>query len=253
LLPIARADDDLFGQFIRTLYAALGAGGVPLFLAAADGVPGLASFRAVMQIARDYLKRSLLPSGGPVDSIVISYGEILIQALEAVTEWSCASQEAREAVGADQAYFEFLRLAIGVCQPQTVQEVVALADRILADLSKDARIVGDVLDFLPDLPPEVAGKYAGLVVDLYHNSDDANPATATGSALIFKIWNLSKRLFSASPDEFAEALAARLQGVPEGFALFQRYLELLQSGEHVKHRVLSEFLAQIYEAVSGGE
>jgi hypothetical protein len=83
---MAKADDDIFGQFIWTLYSALGANGVPFFLAAADGVSGLTSFRAVMQTAREYLKRSLLSSGSPVDSIVISYGETLVQTLEAVPE-----------------------------------------------------------------------------------------------------------------------------------------------------------------------
>jgi hypothetical protein len=99
------------------LWEAKGETAAPLFLAAASEVPRLVSLRTALVVAGRFLRT--LPT------------ERHVLALQAVSTWAEASQEASDAREALDGLFRFAGFVITKCQSTTAQRLMGIAEELL--------------------------------------------------------------------------------------------------------------------------
>jgi hypothetical protein len=251
LLPVVRPHDDLLDKYIMTLWEAKGETAAPLFMAAAAEVPGLVSLRTALVVAEKFL-RALPPDW--VESLLTLYAERLVLALQAVSNWAEASQEAREAREALDAFFRFAGFVITKCQSTTAQRLIGIAEGLLPAFVAIVPIVRAALHFLAALPDEAAGylssRYAGLMIDLFRECEDARPSNGAGMALLTLVFRFHRKLYAATPDSFAQQLTARINGLPNSQELVYQYQELLRTDRVAPPEMIRRFFQVLYEAMS---
>jgi hypothetical protein len=113
-------------------------------------------------------------------------------------------------------------------------------------------IVKTVLIFLTALPDEAApylsARYAGLVVDLFRECEQARPNNGVGMMLMHNLFNFHKKLYAVASEPFWQQLSATVGRLPNGQELLQQYSELLQTDQRIPLDLLRRFYQALYEA-----